>query len=146
MIKYRKLKEEVEKVINDYHNHFFDSLVALEKLREVAKEMQEEDVRRAQLGLSDEEEAFYEILAKHKTAIADFELIKDIVKDITASIKKNLQIDWFKKPDARAQIMLAVRKVLQKKGVHEELKEIMEDIMEQAEARYREWWGEGKVA
>ncbi|MBL7710226.1 MAG: type I restriction endonuclease subunit R [Chitinophagaceae bacterium] len=146
LIKYRKLKEEVEKVINDYHNHFFDSLVALERLRQVAREMQEEDIRRVQLGLSDEEEAFYEILAKHKTAIADFELIKEIVKEITASIKKNLQIDWFKKPDARAQIMLAVRKVLQKKGVSAELKEIMDEIMEQAEARYKEWWGEENVA
>lgn len=146
LIKYRKLKEEVEKVINDYHNHFFDSLIALERLRQVAREMQEEDIRRVQLGLSDEEEAFYEILAKHKTAIADFELIKEIVKEITASIKKNLQIDWFKKPDARAQIMLAVRKVLQKKGVEAELKEILEEIMEQAEARYKEWWGEEEVA
>lgn len=146
LIKYKKLKEEVEKVINDYHSHFFDSLIALEKLRAVAKEMQEEDVRRVQLGLSDEEEAFYEILAKHKTAIADFELIKEIVKEITASIKKNLQIDWFKKPDARAQIMLAVRKVLQKKGVEAELKEMLEEIMEQAEARYKEWWGEEDVA
>jgi len=146
LIKYKKLKEEVEKVINDYHSHFFDSLIALEKLRAVAKEMQEEDIRRVQLGLSDEEEAFYEILAKHKTAIADFELIKEIVKEITASIKKNLQIDWFKKPDARAQIMLAVRKVLQKKGVSAELKEIMDEIMEQAEARYKEWWGEEGVA
>lgn len=146
LIKYRKLKEEVERIINDYHNHFFDSLIALEKLREVARDMQEEDVRRRQLGLTDEEEAFYEILAKHKTAVTDFELIKEIVKDITASIKKNLQIDWFKKPDARAQIMLSVRKVLQKKGVTAELKEILDDIMEQAEARYREWWGEEEVA
>lgn len=146
LIKYRKIKDEVEKIINDYHSHFFDSLIALEKLREVARDMQEEDVRRTQLGLSDEEEAFYEILAKHKTAIADFELIKEIVKEITASIKKNLQIDWFKKPDARAQIMLSVRKVLQKKGVSSELKEIMDEIMEQAEARYKEWWGEEEVA
>ena len=70
LIKYRNLKDEVDKIINEYHSHFFDSLIALEKLREVAREMQEEDTRRVQLGLSDEEEAFYEILAKHKTAIA----------------------------------------------------------------------------
>lgn len=146
LIKYRNLKDEVDKIINEYHSHFFDSLIALEKLREVARQMQEEDTRRVQLGLSDEEEAFYEILAKHKTAIADFELIKEVVKEITTSIKKNLQIDWFKKPDARAQIMLAVRKVLQKKGVSEELKEILDEIMEQAEARYKEWWGEEDAA
>ena len=146
LIKYRNLKEEVDKIISQYHSHFFDSLIALEKLREVAREMQEEDTRRTQLGLSDEEESFYEILAKHKTAIADFELIKEVVKEITASIKKNLQIDWFKKPDARAQIMLAVRRVLTKKGITAELKEIMEEIMDQAEARYKEWWGDDVAA
>lgn len=139
IIKSKRLKEEVEKIIGDYHNHFFDSLVALEKLREVAREMQEEDERRKQLGLSDEEEAFYEILAKHKTAVADFKLIKEIVQEVTATIKKNLQIDWFKKPDARAQIMLAVRKSLTRKGVESELQDILTEIMEQAEARYREW-------
>ena len=100
LIKYKKLKEEVERIINDYHTHFFDSLIALEKLREVARDMQEEDSRRQTLGLTDEEEAFYEILASHKTALTDFALIKEIVKEVTAAIKKNLQIDWFKKPDA----------------------------------------------
>ncbi len=111
-------------------------------MREAAREMQEEDERRKILGLTDEEEAFYEILASHKTAISDFELIKEIVKEVTVAVKKNLQIDWYKKPDAKAQIMLAVKRVLQKKGISAELKEIMDEIMEQAEARYREWYGE----
>ena len=142
LIKYRKLKESVERIINDYHNHFFDSLVALQKLRDVAGEMQEEDERRKQLGFTDEEEAFYEILAKHKTALSDFEIMKELVKEITANIKRNLQIDWYKKPDAKAQIMLAVKRSLMKKGVNQELQDILNDIMEQAEARYREWWGE----
>jgi type I restriction enzyme R subunit len=142
IIKYKKLKEEVEKIISDYHNHFFDSLVALQKMREAAREMQEEDERRKVLGLTEDEEAFYEILANHKNAVGDFELIKEIVKEVTTVVKKNLQIDWYKKPDAKAQIMLAVKRVLMKKGVSAELKEIMDEIMEQAEARYREWWGE----
>ena len=115
LIKYKKLKEEVEKIISDYHNHFFDSLIALQKMREAAREMQEEDERRKLLGLTDEEEAFYEILAGHKNAVGDFELIKEIVKEVTAAVKKNLQIDWYKKPDAKAQIMLAVKRVLLKK-------------------------------
>jgi type I restriction enzyme R subunit len=142
IIKYKKLREEVEKIISDYHNHFFDSLVALQKMREAARDMQEEDQRRKQLGLTDEEEAFYDILAHHKDAIKDYGLIKEIVKEVTAAVKKNLKIDWYKKPDAKAQIMLAVKRVLLQKGVSAELKEIMDEIMEQAEARYREWWGE----
>src|SRR5690348_18202273 len=51
----KKLREEVEKIISDYHNHFFDSLVALQKMREAARDMQEEDERRKKLGLTDEE-------------------------------------------------------------------------------------------
>lgn len=69
IVKSKKLKEEIDKIISDYHNHFFDSLVALQKMREVAKDMQDEDKRRMQLGLSEEEEAFYEIFAHHKTSL-----------------------------------------------------------------------------
>ena len=104
--------------------------------------MQDEDSRRKQLGFTEEEEAFYEILAKHKTALADFDIMKELTKEITANIKKHLQIDWYKKPDAKAQIMLAVKRTLMKKGVSEEFQNILSDIMEQAEARYREWWGD----
>jgi type I restriction enzyme R subunit len=35
--------------------------------------------------------------------------------------------------------MLSVKRVLQKKGVSAELQEILNEIMEQAEARYKEW-------
>jgi type I restriction enzyme R subunit len=140
LVKYRKLKEAVEKVISDYHNHFFDSLVALEKLRDIAKHMQDEDVRRNELGLTDEEEAFYEILARHPKAVQDFELIKEVVKDITALIKKNAaQPDWYKKDDVKAQIILSVKNTLRRKGIKAELQEILDEIMEQAEARYKEW-------
>ncbi|MDX5436664.1 MAG: DUF3387 domain-containing protein, partial [Pontibacter sp.] len=145
LVKYRKLKEEVEKIIADSHNHFFDSLVAMEKLREVAKHMQEEDQRRNQLGLTDEEEAFYEILAKHPNAVQDFDLIKELVQKILAQVKKSAsQPDWYKKDDTKAQLQLAVKQVLRFK-VKAELQEILDEIMEQAEARYSKW-GDMSVA
>lgn len=139
LVKYRKLKEEVEKIIADYHNHFFDSLVAMEKIREMAKGIQEEDQRRSQLGLTEEEEAFYEILANHPNAVQDFDLIKVLVQKILAEVKKSAsQPDWYKKDDTKAQLMLAVKKVLRFK-VKADLQEILDEVMEQAEARYKEW-------
>ena len=139
LVKYRKLKEAIEKIIADYHNHFFDSLVAMEKMREVAREMQEEDQRRTQLGLTEEEEAFYEILARHPNAVQDFELIKALVQKILAQVKKSAsQPDWYKKDDTKAQLLLAVKSVLRFK-VKAELQEILEEVMEQAEARYKDW-------
>ncbi|WP_233555545.1 type I restriction endonuclease subunit R [Pontibacter oryzae] len=145
LAKSRKLKEAVEKILADYHNHFFDSLVAMEKLREVAKQMQEEDERRNQLGLTEEEEAFYEILANHPNAVQDFDLIKELVQKILAEVKKSAQQpDWYKKDDTKAQLQLAVKKVLRFK-VNGELQEILDEVMEQAEARYSKW-GDMRVA
>ncbi|GEO02596.1 hypothetical protein AAE02nite_02600 [Adhaeribacter aerolatus] len=53
----------------------FDSLIAMQKLRDVAASLQNEDQVQQQLGLTEDEEAFYEILAKHPRARQDFELI-----------------------------------------------------------------------
>ena len=112
----------------------------MQKIRDVAIEMQEEDQRRKQLGLTEDEEAFYEILSKHPNAIQDFELIKEVVKDVTKVIKKNAQQpDWYKKSDNKAQIMLSVKNILRRKGISEELQVILAEIMEQAESRYKEW-------
>ncbi|WP_082893371.1 type I restriction endonuclease subunit R [Rufibacter ruber] len=139
LIKSRKLKEEVEKIIADYHAHFFDSLVAMEKLRAVARQMQEEDQLRQQLGLTEEEEAFYQILANHPHAVQEVDQMKDLVKKILAEVKKSAsQPDWYKKDDTKAQLQLAVKKVLRFK-VQADLQEILDEILEQAEERYKVW-------
>ncbi len=111
----------------------------MEKLREVARHIQEEDQRRNQLGLTEEEEAFYEILAKHPNAVQDFDLIKELVQKILSEVKKSAaQPDWYKKDDTKAQLQLAVKKVLRFK-VKSELQEILDEVMEQSEARYKEY-------
>ncbi|MGV3589794.1 MAG: type I restriction enzyme endonuclease domain-containing protein [Adhaeribacter sp.] len=89
LVKYRKLKEEVEKISQGYQNHFFDSLIAMQKMRDVAASLQNQDKVQQSLGLTEDEEAFNEILAKHPSAIQDFELFKAIIKDVTKVIKKN---------------------------------------------------------
>ena len=139
IIKYTSLKEAVEKVIERYHENAIDSYTTIVELVKHAKEITEEDQRAQQLGLEEEELAFYEILAKHQKAITDNKVISELVKQIVQSIKKNLQVDWYKKPDAKAQIMLAVKKALRGKITVEELNVVMDEIMEQATERYREW-------
>ena len=139
IIKYTSLREEVEKVIQRYHDNAIDSYTTIVELVKHAKDITEEDKRAQQLGLEEDELAFYEILAKHQKAITDNKVISELVKQIVQSIKKNLQVDWYKKPDAKAQIMLAVKKALRGKITLEELNVVMDEIMEQATERYREW-------
>lgn len=142
IVKYTSLKEAVEKIIKRYHENAIDSYTTIVELVKNAKVITEEDSKASQLGLTEEELAFYEILAKQQKAITDNKVIADWVKKIVQSIKKNLQVDWYKKPDAKANMMLAVKRTLRGKITADELKVVMDEIMEQATERYREYQGE----
>jgi type I restriction enzyme R subunit len=89
--------------------------------------------------LSDEELAFYDILASKKDIIKEAGPVQDIVHGVVKAVKNNLQIDWMSKEDAKASIRLAVKKELRGKVSFEELNNILQEIMDQAEGQYAEW-------
>ena len=136
--KYTSLKEELEKVIDRYHNNALDSYATIAELVERAKDLQKEDTRIAELGLSEEELAFYDILAAKKEIIKEEGPIQDIVHGVVKAVKNNLQLDWTKKENAKASIRLAVKKELRGKISITKLNEILQDIMEQAEGQFGE--------
>ncbi len=66
-------------------------------------------------------------------------MIKELVKKISKAVVKHLELDWHKKESARAAIRLAVKKVLRGKVQMSELKNILSEVIEQAEGQYKEW-------
>ena len=139
IIRYTNLREQVEAVIQRYHDNAIDSYTTILELVRRAKEMTDEEERARNLGLSDEEMAFYEILAKHQQAMTENTLMSDLVKQIVKDIKKNLTVDWYKKSDVNAEIQLAVKRTLRGKVSIEELNAVLGEIMEQATSRWKEW-------
>jgi type I restriction enzyme R subunit len=137
--KYTSLKEELEKVIEKYHNNALDSYATIAELVDRAKDLQNEDKRKDELGLSDEELAFYDILAVNQDIIKEKGPIQDIVHAVVKAVKAHLQLDWTKKENAKAAIRLAVKKELRGKVSLKKLNEILADIMEQAEGQYSDW-------
>jgi type I restriction enzyme R subunit len=137
--KYNSLKKEVDEVIKKYHKNAIDSYTTILELVNMANEMQDEDKRTKELGIDVEELAFYDILARHKDAIKDYKLIKDIVHKVVKAVENNLQLDWYKKPEAQAAIRSALKRELRRNVNINELNTILAEIMEQAEGQYREW-------
>jgi len=137
--RYSTLREQVDKIIERYHKNAIDTYTAIVELYEHARELQNEDKRKKELGLSDEELAFYDILARHKDSIKEYDLIKELVKKVSKAVVNHLELDWHKKESARAAIRLAVKKVLRDKVQISVLKEILLDVIEQAEGQYKEW-------
>lgn len=133
------LKAELEKVLKKYHSNSIDSIATIKHLLELSKELTEEDKRRKQLGLTEDELAFYDLLSAKSELINQKGPIKDLVHEIVKGMKGKLEIDWTRKESARAAIRLEVKKALKGKVPFSELDNILKEVIEQAEGQYRNW-------
>jgi type I restriction enzyme R subunit len=137
--KMTNLKEELDKVLGNYHRNSLDSIAAIKHLLDIANEFRTEDKRKQELGLTEDELAFYDLLSANEKLINQKGPLQDLVHKIVQSVKKNLQLDWTKKEEARAAIRLAVKKELRGKVPFSELDKLLKEVIEQAEGQYREW-------
>tara|TARA_R110000765_G_scaffold331460_4_gene422250 strand:- start:2558 stop:5560 length:3003 start_codon:yes stop_codon:yes gene_type:complete len=137
--KMTNLRDELEKVLGKYHKNSMDSIAAIKHLLDIAQEFQQDDVRTKQLGLTEDELAFYDLLSANEKLLNVKGPIQDLVHSVVASVKKNLQLDWTKKEDARAAIRLAVKKELRGKIPFSELDNLLKEVVEQAEGQYKDW-------
>ncbi len=106
---------------------------------DIANEFRNDDKRTKQLGLTEDELAFYDLLSSNEKILNQAGPIQDLVHKVVASVKKNLQLDWTKKEDAKAAIRLAVKKELKGKVPFSELDELLKEVIIYAEGQYKDW-------
>ena len=131
----KKFSEMIESVVNRYHNNQIDSAQVLEELSAIAKEMRLEDSRAEELGLTEDEYAFYSVLSQNdSTKMLDDHKMKELIHHIVDVIRKNATVDWSKRSDVRAKLRLSVRKTLIRFGYPPDLARMEADrVMEQSE-------------
>ncbi|MCH1538527.1 MAG: DUF3387 domain-containing protein [Flavobacteriaceae bacterium] len=131
----KKFSEMIESVVNRYHNNQIDSAQVLKELSSIAKEMKLEDNKAYELGLTEEEFAFYSVLNQNDSTkmLEDFKM-KELIHRIVAIIRKNATVDWSKRSDVRAKLRLTVRKILIEYGYPPDLARMEADrVIEQGE-------------
>ncbi|MCS6983467.1 MAG: type I restriction endonuclease subunit R [Candidatus Absconditabacterales bacterium] len=131
----KKFSEMLESVINKYRNNQIDTVQVIHELSEIAREMKLEDKKAEDIGLSQEEYAFYSILAQNEsTKFLEDHTMKELIHVIVETIRKNATIDWEKREDVRAKLRLTVRKILMRYGYPPDLARIEADkVLEQSE-------------
>ena len=139
IVRMTNLKDELEKTLGKYHKNSLDSIAAIKNLLDIAEELKQDDIRTKQLGLTEDELAFYDLLTANEKLINEAGPIQELVHKVVESVKKNLQLDWTKKEDAKAAIRLAVKKELRGKVPFSELDKLLKEVIEQAEGQYKEW-------
>ena len=136
LVKSQKFSEMIQRVMNQYLNGLLTNQQVIDELMKLAKEIQEGRKAGNDLGLTDEELAFYDALTKPE-AIKDFyenaELVA-LTKELTETLRQNKTIDWQKRGDARAKMRMMVKKLLKKyKYPPEGMDDALETVMLQCE-------------
>ena len=138
----RSFSDMLERSIRAYRNRAIETSQVIERLIEIAKEMRQAQERGDDLGLSDEELAFYDALETNDSAVKVLgdDTLKTIALELVDTVRGNVSIDWTLKESARANIRRMVKRTLRKHGYPPNKQEkAAATILEQAEALCSNW-------
>lgn len=116
VVKSEKFSEIIQSAMNRYLNGMLTNEEVIAELLKLAKEIAAASTEGDELGLTQEELAFYDALTKPE-AIKDFYQNDELValtKELTDMLRKNRTIDWQKKESARAGMRKMVKRLLKK--------------------------------
>lgn len=116
VVQSQKFSEKIAQLMSSYYNGLITNEEVIKELLKTAEEIANLYKNGQELGLSQEELAFYDALTKPEH-IKDFykndELIA-LTRELTEMLRKNRTIDWQKKETARAQMRKMVKRLLKK--------------------------------
>ena len=102
----------------------------------LAKEMREADKRGEQLGLSEDEIAFYDALEVNDSAVKVLgdKTLQMIAQELVKAVRGNIKIDWTVRENVRAEMRVIVKRILRRYGYPPDKQaRATELILEQAE-------------
>ena len=132
----RSFASMLERSIRTYQNRTIEAAQVIEELIQIAREMRQAQERGNDLGLSDEELAFYDALEVNDSAVKVLgdETLKTIAVELVETVRRHLTIDWKVKESVRANIRRMVKRTLLKHGYPPDKRgKAAETVLEQAE-------------
>lgn len=140
--KQKSLKEAIEKAIKEYHDRVITAADVIRMMMEMRKGMEDELKFQEELGLSDEEVAFYHIIENMENGAFSNEFVAQLVHKVVSAMKKEFKVDWTNphRQDVLAKVNLAVKMVLMREKITgEQLRFLTNAIVDQAKEQYKGW-------
>ena len=136
LVKSEKFSEIMRRTLRSYLNGMLTNEEVIEEMLKLAEQIAADQKEGEKLGLTADEQAFYDALTKPE-AIKDFyeneELIA-ITKELADALRRNKTIDWQKRESARAKMRMMIKKLLKKhKYPPEEMNDAVQTVMAQCE-------------
>ena len=142
VVQARSFAEMLEHTLRRYQNRAIEAAQVIEELIQLAKEMREANARGEQLGLSDDELAFYDALETNDSAVQVLgdETLRAIARELVDTVRSNVTIDWTLRENVRAKLRAMVKRILRKHGYPPDKQEkATVTVLEQAEVLSEGW-------
>ena len=142
VVQARSFAELLEQTIRRYQNRAVEAAQVIEELIGLARDLREAGARGEQLGLSDDELAFYDALETNDSAVHVLgdETLRGIARELVATVRNNVTIDWTLRENVRANLRRLVRRILREHGYPPDKQEkATQTVLEQAEVLSAGW-------
>ena len=142
MVQARSFAGMLEETIRRYQNRAIEAAQVIEELVELAKQIREATARGEELGLTEDELAFYDALETNDSAVKILgdDTLRAIAQELVETIRNNVTVDWTLRESVRANMRIKVRQVLRKHGYPpDKAQKATDTVIQQAELLSEEW-------
>ena len=112
------------------------------EMLELAKQLRESNRRSGELGLSEEEVAFYDALGaqRQRVQVMGTPVLCEIARELVKAIRSSVTIDWEHKETVRAEIRTRIKRLLRRyKYPPDKQDAATETVLKQAELLCKDW-------
>ena len=141
LVESKAFSNRLEEAVARYHAGAISAAEMIQELIELAKDMKAARARGEEMGLSQEEVAFYMALAENESAVEAMgdEKLRLIAHELLEQLRSNVTVDWHQRESARARMRVLVKRILKKYGYPPDLAdEAVQTVLAQAEILLRE--------
>jgi type I restriction enzyme R subunit len=142
LVKSRQFSDLLETSMRKYQNRAIQAAQVIEELVGLAKQMREEAAKGTELGLTEDEVAFYDALEVNDSAVKVLgePTLKTIARELVETVRRNTTIDWTVRENVRAHLRVLVKRILRKYGYPPDKQEKATfTVLEQAELLSASW-------
>ena len=142
VVQARSFADLLEQSLRRYQNRAIETAQVIEELIALAREMRAAEARGIELGLTDDELAFYDALETNDSAVKVLgeAALLAIARELTVQVRNNVTIDWTVRENVRAQLRVLVKRILRKYGYPPDMQERATlTVLEQAAVLSERW-------
>lgn len=136
LVQARRFSELLDEAINRYTNRALSTAEIIAALVELAKELRESKARAGELGLAEDELAFYDAVCQNDAAVLELgdDTLKAIAHALVKAVRESATIDWNLKESVQAGLRAKVKRLLARYDYPPDKEErAIELVLEQAQ-------------